>query len=144
EGVPMRFSWPADTVFTRQVLCVEQDHCERCQGPLHVCDHRFHRLFSLTGPLELVCKLAHCPDPGCPAHHHHPSPPARAPITPPGGAPRRALLGRPGPPPLPPPLVGPPTPGRAARRLPDSPVRRRPRRLPEALPLHGRRTPPGP
>jgi hypothetical protein len=77
----MRFSWPADTVFTRQVLCVEQDHCERCQGPLHVCDHRFHRVFSLTGPLELVCKLAHCPDPGCPAHHHTLSPLAETWIT---------------------------------------------------------------
>src|SRR6516164_7483154 len=81
EGVPMRFSWPADTVFTRQVLCVEQDHCERCQGPLHVCDHRFHRVFSLTGPLELVCILAHCPDPGCPAHHHTLSPLAQTQIT---------------------------------------------------------------
>lgn len=77
----MRFSWPADTVFTQHVLDVEQDTCERCQRSLHVCDHRFHRVFSLQGPLELVCKLAHCPDPACPAHHHTISPLGEAQIT---------------------------------------------------------------
>jgi hypothetical protein len=77
----MRFSWPADTVFTQHVLNVEQDTCERCLRSLHVCDHRFHRVFSLQGPLELVCKLAHCPDPSCPAHHYTISPLAEAQIT---------------------------------------------------------------
>jgi hypothetical protein len=77
----MRFSWPADTVFTQHVLSVEQDTCERCLRSLHVCDHRFHRVFSLQGPLELVCKLAHCPDPTCPAHHYTISPLAEAQIT---------------------------------------------------------------
>jgi hypothetical protein len=77
----MRFSWPTDTVFTQHVLDVEQDTCERCRRSLHVCDHRFHRVFSLQGPLELVCKLAHCPDPACPAHHFTISPLAEAQIT---------------------------------------------------------------
>jgi len=77
----MRFSWPADTVFTQHVLNVEQDTCELCLRSLHVCDHRFHRVFSLQGPLELVCKLAHCPDPACPAHHYTISPLAEAQIT---------------------------------------------------------------
>src|SRR5215475_13679892 len=77
----MRFSWPADTAFRQHVLDVEQEACELCQRHLHVCDHRFHRVFSLEGPLELVCKLAHCPDPACPAHHHTKSPLAEAQIT---------------------------------------------------------------
>jgi hypothetical protein len=77
----MRFSWPADTTFTRRVLTVEQDTCSLCQRHLHVCDHRFHRLHTFQGPLELVCKLAHCPDPRCPAHHHTQSPLAEAQIT---------------------------------------------------------------
>jgi hypothetical protein len=68
-------------VFTQHVLSVEQDTCERCLRSLHVCDHRFHRVFSLQGPLELVCKLAHCPDPTCPAHHYTISPLAEAQIT---------------------------------------------------------------
>jgi hypothetical protein len=77
----MRFSWPADTVFTQHILNVEQDTCELCLRSLHVCDHRFHRVFSLQGPLELVCKLAHCPDPTCPAHRYTLSPLAEAQIT---------------------------------------------------------------
>ncbi len=76
----MRFSWPADTAFTQRVLTVEQDTCSLCQRHLHVCDHRFHRLHTFQGPLELVCKLAHCPDARCPAHHYTQSPLAEAQI----------------------------------------------------------------
>jgi hypothetical protein len=66
----MRYRWPENTTFTPVVLTVEQEACSLCRRRLHVCDHRFHRVFSLQGPLELVCKLAHCPDPACPAHHY--------------------------------------------------------------------------
>jgi hypothetical protein len=81
EWNPMRFSWPADTVFTQHVLSVEQDSCKLCRRSLHVCDHRFHRVFSLQGPVELICKLAHCPDHTCPAHHYTISPLAETQIT---------------------------------------------------------------
>ena len=64
----MRYRWPENTPFTPIVLSVEQEVCSLCERRLYVCDHRFHRVFSLDGPLELVCKLAHCPDPTCPAH----------------------------------------------------------------------------
>jgi hypothetical protein len=77
----MRYRWPEDTQFTQVVLDVEQEVCSLCQRRLHVCDHRFHRILSLQGPLELVCKLAHCPDPGCPAHSHTLSPLAESQIT---------------------------------------------------------------
>jgi hypothetical protein len=77
----MRYRWPEDTQFTPVVLSVEQDACSLCQRHLHVCDHRFHPILSLQGPLKLVCKLAHCPDPGCPAHRHTLSPLAEAQIT---------------------------------------------------------------
>jgi hypothetical protein len=77
----MRYRWPEDTVFKQVVLTVEQGACSLCQRNLHVCDHRFHRIFSLQGPLELVCKLAHCPDPCCPAHGHTQSPLAESQIT---------------------------------------------------------------
>jgi hypothetical protein len=77
----MRYRWPEDTQFTRVVLSVEQEVCSLCQRHLHVCDHRFHPILSLQGPLELVCKLAHCPDPGCPAHGRTLSPLAEAQIT---------------------------------------------------------------
>jgi hypothetical protein len=77
----MRFSWPADTVFTQHILTVEQHACERCQRPLAICDHRFHRIYTLQGPTELVCKLAHCPADHCPAHHTTHSPLAETQIT---------------------------------------------------------------
>jgi hypothetical protein len=77
----MRYRWPADTVFTQQVLTVEQDACASCQRALTICDHRFHRIFSLQGPVEIVCKLAHCPDPRCAAHSHTLSPLAESQIT---------------------------------------------------------------
>jgi hypothetical protein len=77
----MRYSWPKDTAFTQVELTVEQETCSLCQHNLHICDHRFHRVFSLDGPLELVCKLAHCPDPCCPAHRHTLNPLAESQIT---------------------------------------------------------------
>ncbi len=77
----MRYRWPADTVFTPHVLTVEQETCTLCQRALNICDHRFHRIFTLQGPLEIVCKLARCPDPDCPAHAHTLRPLAEAQIT---------------------------------------------------------------
>ena len=77
----MRYRWPADTDFPQHVLTVEQEACSLCQRALNICDHRFHRIFTLQGPLEIVCKLARCPDPACPAHAHTLSPLAEAQIT---------------------------------------------------------------
>src|SRR5947209_218874 len=77
----MRYRWPEGTQFTQVVLTVEQEVCSLCQRHLHVCDHRFHPILSLQGPLRLVCKLAHCPDPCCPAHGQTLSPLAEAQIT---------------------------------------------------------------
>jgi GNAT superfamily N-acetyltransferase len=77
----MRYRWAEGTKFTEVVLDVEQEHCSLCQRRLHICDHRFHPIHSLDGPLRLVCKLAHCPDPSCPAHHHTLSPLAEAQLT---------------------------------------------------------------
>jgi hypothetical protein len=72
----MRFRWPTDTVFHREVVDVEQDACPQCGQPLHICDHRIHRIFTLKGPVELVCRLAHCSDPSCPARGQTHSPAA--------------------------------------------------------------------
>ena len=77
----MRPEWPDDTVFQRLVLDVESEHCERCGRVLHVCDHRFHRIHTLQGPLELVCRLAHCSDQACPARGETLSPGAELSLT---------------------------------------------------------------
>jgi prefoldin subunit 5 len=77
----MRPEWPDDTVFHRLVLDVESEHCERCGRLLHICDHRFHRIHTLQGPLELVCRLAHCSDGACPARCQTLSPAAELSLT---------------------------------------------------------------
>ena len=77
----MRPIWPGDTVFHRLVLDVEGDFCEHCGRVLHICDHRFHRFHTLQGPMELVCRLAHCSDRACPARCHTLSPAAEMSIT---------------------------------------------------------------
>jgi hypothetical protein len=64
----MRPRWPEDTRFTRVVLEVEDNVCAVCGAALHICDHRRHRIFTLQGPVEVVCKLAHCSDRHCAAH----------------------------------------------------------------------------
>jgi hypothetical protein len=73
--------WPADTVFTQQILTVEQQECSVCGHDLVICDHRYHRIHTLNGPLEIICKLAHCPDRACAAHSQTLSPLAEAQIT---------------------------------------------------------------
>jgi hypothetical protein len=77
----MRHSWPEDTQFTRVVLEVEDNVCTVCGAALHICDHRRHRIFTLQGPVEVVCKLAHCSDRQCAAHAKTRSPYAETALT---------------------------------------------------------------
>src|SRR5215471_20366161 len=77
----MRPPWPEDTVFRRLVLDVESDTCAHCGAALHICDHRFHRIHTLQGPVELVCRLAHCSDRLCPLRCQTLSPAAELSLT---------------------------------------------------------------
>ena len=72
----MSYRWPADTIFTRLDFTVEERWCQTCGSRLTVCDHRQRRLFTLNGPVHVVCKLAHCPARACPAHPRTISPEA--------------------------------------------------------------------
>ena len=76
EETIMPYRWPEDTVFTRLDLQVEDRWCRTCGCRLTVCDHRHRRLFTLNGPVHVVCKLAHCPEQVCPAHPQTISPEA--------------------------------------------------------------------
>jgi len=77
----MPYRWPADTVFTHIELEGEEQWCRTCGGALTICDHRHHRVFTLNGPVHLVCKLTHCPARACPAHTRTLSPAAETTIT---------------------------------------------------------------
>src|SRR4029450_8180518 len=72
----MAYRWPDETVFSRLELNVEEQWCQTCGSRLSVCDHRHRRVFTLHGPLRVVCKLVHCPERVCPAHPRTLSPEA--------------------------------------------------------------------
>src|SRR3954469_6747737 len=74
EFARMSFRWPADTDFSPWELDVLDRRCPACGRMMHICDHRYRRFHTLDGPVQLICKLNHCPDPTCPGHARTRSP----------------------------------------------------------------------
>jgi hypothetical protein len=70
----MAYHWPADTDFSLWELDVLDRNCPVCGRMMHICDHRYRRFHTLDGPVQLICKLNHCPDPACPGHARTKSP----------------------------------------------------------------------
>jgi hypothetical protein len=70
----MPYHWPKDTDFARLELDVLDRDCPFCGRLMHICDHRYRHFHSLEGPVELVCKLNHCPDVACQGHKKTRSP----------------------------------------------------------------------
>src|SRR5450755_1908008 len=70
----MPYHWPKDTDFALLELDVLDRDCPVCGRMMYVCDHRYRRFHTLEGPVELVCKLNHCPDPHCAGHARTKSP----------------------------------------------------------------------
>src|SRR5258707_5180402 len=70
----MAYRWPEDTDFALWELDVLDRNCPACGRMMHVCDHRSRRLHTLDGPVQLICKLNHCPDRACPGHARTKSP----------------------------------------------------------------------
>ncbi len=70
----MAFIWSNDLEFTPWELDVIDRGCPSCGRMMHICDHRQRRLYTLDGPVQLICKLNHCPDPHCPGHARTKSP----------------------------------------------------------------------
>lgn len=79
----MPYQWPADTEFSPWELDVVDRACSVCGRTMYVCDHRYRRLHTLDGPVELLCRLNHCPDRGCPGHARTKSPEVEVSIAPP-------------------------------------------------------------
>jgi hypothetical protein len=70
----MPYAWPEETDFALWELDVLDRDCPTCGRMMHVCDHRSRRFQTLEGPVELLCRLNHCPDPACPGHSQTKSP----------------------------------------------------------------------
>src|SRR5947209_9112325 len=64
----MAYRWPEDTDFALWELDVLDRNCPACGRMMHICDHRYRRLHTLDGPVQLICRLNHCPDRTCPGH----------------------------------------------------------------------------
>jgi hypothetical protein len=82
----MPYKWPADTDFALRELDVLDRACPACGRMMYICDHRYRRLHTLDGPVQLVCKLNHCPDRLCPGHAKTKSPELEITIAPPSWA----------------------------------------------------------
>src|SRR5437879_13719656 len=61
----MAYRWPAGTTFKRIALAVEERSCPVCDRYMHVCDHRYHALWTFEGPTQVVNRLVRCPDTSC-------------------------------------------------------------------------------
>ena len=73
--------WPTDTQFKEVVLYVEEKTCRTCGSGLIIRKDRIHCIYSLQGPLKLVCKLSCCSNKHCPERKTLISPRAEIPIT---------------------------------------------------------------
>jgi hypothetical protein len=80
----MPFHWPEDTDFALWELDVLDRDCPHCGRRMYICDHRYRHFYTLDGPVKLLCKLNHCPDPRCPGHSKTRSPEVESTIALPG------------------------------------------------------------
>ena len=79
----MPYQWAKDTDFVVWELDVLDRSCPACGRMMHICDHRYRRFHTLEGPVQLICKLNHCPDPACPGHVRTRSPELELTLAPP-------------------------------------------------------------
>ena len=69
------------SAFTDILLEVDNLSCCECGRRMEVRKHRHRRIYSLEGPLHLICKLVQCADATCPNHHRTFSPERESALT---------------------------------------------------------------
>src|SRR5262245_58211545 len=79
----MAYRWPEDTDSSSWELDVLDRGCPVCGRRMYVCDHRYRRSHTPGGPVQLICKLNHCPDPAGPGHAKTKSPELELTLAPP-------------------------------------------------------------
>jgi len=70
----MPYHWPKNTDFVSWELDVLDRACAVCGRTMYICDHRYRHFHTLEGPVQLICKLNHCPDRACAGHYRTVSP----------------------------------------------------------------------
>lgn len=76
--------WPEETDFALWERDVLDRDCPHCGRRMYICDHRYRHFSTLDGPVKLLCKLNHGPDPRCPGHSQTQSPEVEPTIALPG------------------------------------------------------------
>ncbi len=61
----MSSKWPKHIEFKEMTLRVEEQFCKTCGSPLISRSNRTHCIYSLEGPLKLICKLSCCSNKQC-------------------------------------------------------------------------------
>lgn len=77
----MSSKWPPETQFREIILKVEDNVCQICGSKLIIRSERIHRIYSLEGPLKLVCKLSCCSNRQCDGRTTLINPKSEIPIT---------------------------------------------------------------
>jgi hypothetical protein len=62
----MPSKWSNNIKFKEVILKVEEKTCHVCGRQLVIRKDRIHHIYSLAGPLKLVCKVSWCPNRHCP------------------------------------------------------------------------------
>ena len=53
----MPYKWPLDTNYAFRELDVLDRACPACGRVMYICDHRYRRIHTLEGPVQLVSVL---------------------------------------------------------------------------------------
>lgn len=77
----MPSKWPPEIQFEEVILKVEDNVCQTCKSQLIIRKNRIHRIYSLKGPLKLICKLYCCSNKQCRERKTLINPKSEIPIT---------------------------------------------------------------
>jgi len=61
----MSSKWPEEIEFKEIILKVEDNICRKCKSELIIRKDRIHCIYSLEGPIKLICKLSCCSNIQC-------------------------------------------------------------------------------
>ena len=65
----MSSHWPANIEFNEIVLTIDETTCPACGSPLRFRKDRIHPVYSLEGPVKIICKQWGCSNPRCDHHY---------------------------------------------------------------------------
>jgi hypothetical protein len=77
----MSSPWPVNIAFSEIILTIDETTCQACGSPLRFRKDRIHPVYSLKGPVKIICKQWGCSNSRCDHHHLLISPKAEYDLT---------------------------------------------------------------